>query len=605
MRNDLQHTWSEGYTSSPSLHTEKQEDAWYPPPLACRPRRSPLSRGHNLVQRAMRAVFLMLVIVASVVPLHLYGGTTGKIAGVVKEATTGEPLAGCNIVIEGTTQGAATDVDGNYFILNVPPGRYVLRATIVGYSPYKVTNIQVVVDLTTKVDFLMKQTTQEMAEVVVSAERPLFEHDVTSKRSTVTSEEILNMPVTSVQDVLMTKAGFTMDANGNIHVRGGRAGEIGYMIDGMYIMDPLSGGYDVTMNKDAIEEMIVLTGTFNAEYGDAMSSIVNIVTKEGGESFHGKVEYVSPMLNESKYRRQNAFAGVQDSYTYTEKSVTDGMEFALFPLEIPMEGTLNVSLSGPLPGVSDLTFFASGRYKNENSYLPHGYDMERDAFGKLAYRFSPAFKVAVSGQTTTHQYQLYDHAWKYLSNNQSHTENTTDRLSLTVTHAPSSKLFYTAQLSWFDNTVKIQVGDKVPQEYVRGQTGETVYFYVKGDDALYADNRTTTTTGKFDITFQADNVNQLKAGLEFRSHHISAYEESEPWPSGAQYKDSYRRTPIEGAAYLQDKIEYDFLIVNLGLRFDYADPELRCGPTSGASVHTTPTTSGYPLQKRKSLRRCS
>src|SRR3989304_9935346 len=108
------------------------------------------------------------------------------------------------------------------------------------------------------------------------AERPLIEKDVTSKLSTVTSEEILNMPVTSVQDVLMTKAGFTSDAEGNIHVRGGRTGEIAYMVDGMYVEDPLYGGFNSMMNKDAIEEMIILSGTFNAEYGDAMSSIVNI-----------------------------------------------------------------------------------------------------------------------------------------------------------------------------------------------------------------------------------------------------------------------------------------------------------------------------------------
>jgi hypothetical protein len=104
------------------------------------------------------------------------------------------------------------------------------------------------------------------------------------------------------------------------------------MIDGMYITDPLYGGYNATMNKDAIEEMIILSGTFNAEYGDAMSSIVNIVTKEGGETFHGKVEYASARLNKSKYRRPNAFAGIQDSYSYIEKSVTDAMTFRPFQL---------------------------------------------------------------------------------------------------------------------------------------------------------------------------------------------------------------------------------------------------------------------------------
>ncbi len=526
----------------------------------------------------MKTFLCSFLVLVSIIPVRLYGGTTGKIAGVVKDASTGEPLSGANVVIEGTSSGAAADPDGQYFIINVRPGRYVLRATMVGYATYKVTNVQVVVDLTTYADFPMQQTTQEMGEVVVTAERPLLEKDLTSKRSTVTAEEIVNMPVTSVQDVLMTKAGFTTDADGNVHARGGRTGEIRYMIDGMYIQDPLYGGYNAMMNKEAIEEMVVLSGTFNAEYGDAMSSIVNIVTREGGDAFHGKVEFATTMLNQSPYRKGNAFAGVQDSYDYVEKSVTDRMKFKPFQLEIPIKGSLNVSLNGPLPGFSDLTFFASGRYKNEDSYLPHGYDLERDGFGKLMYRFSPTLRLALTGQATEHEYQLYSHAWKYLSDHQSHTVRTTNRLGMTLTHAINSSLFYTAQASLFENRINVRVGDKLPQEYVRGQTGETIYFYVSGDDAPYSDNRTTTYSGKFDATFQADNYHQFKVGFELKSHRINVYEESEPWPSGAQYKDTYLRTPIEGAAYLQDKIEYDYLIINLGLRFDYANPKASMWP---------------------------
>ena len=521
----------------------------------------------------MKTFLCPLLILLSIIPLRLYGGTTGKIAGIVKDASTGEPLVGCNVRIEGSSLGAASDVNGQYFIINVRPGRYVLRATMVGYASYKMTNIQVGVDLTTNADFLMKQTAQEMEEVVVSAERPLLEKDVTSKQSTITAEEIVNMPVTTVQDVLVTKAGFTTDADGNIHVRGGRTGEVKYLIDGMYVADPLSGGYNATMNKDAIEEMIVLSGTFNAEYGDAMSSIVNIVTKEGGDAFHGKVEYTTPMLNTSPWRQQNPFPGVQDAYEYVEKSVTDPMELKPFQLEVPFKGSLNASLNGPLPIFSDVTFFVSGRFKNEDSYLPHGYNLERDGFGKLIYRFSPTLKLSLSAQVTKYEYQIYSHPWKYLSGNQAHTVNATDRLGMIVTHTISSSLFYTAQLSYFENWVKVRVGNKLPQDYVRGQTGETVYFYVSGDDAPYSDNRTSTLSGKLDATFQAGNYNQFKSGFEVKSHTISVYEENQPWPSGAQYKDTYLRTPVEGAAYIQDKIEYDYLIINLGLRFDYADPK--------------------------------
>jgi len=260
-----------------------------------------------------------LVVILSIVPSFIFAGTTGKIAGFVKDAATGEPLPGCNVLIEGTSLGASCNINGEYFIINVQPGKYTVRATMIGYKIYKVTNIQVIVDLTTEINFLMEPTTLEMDEIVVVAQRPLIQKDITSKISIVGADEIINMPVSNFQDVLTTKAGFTTDADGNIHVRGGRTGEIAYMVDGMYVDDPLYGGFNSMMNKDAIEEMIILSGTFNAEYGDAMSSIVNIVTKEGGESFHGKIEYTSSMLNKSPYRGKNPFPDVQDSYEYVEK----------------------------------------------------------------------------------------------------------------------------------------------------------------------------------------------------------------------------------------------------------------------------------------------
>jgi outer membrane receptor for ferrienterochelin and colicin len=526
----------------------------------------------------MKKILIIFFLLLPALPIMVLAGTTGKISGVVKDASTGEPLIGVNVIIEGTTMGAATDDKGEYFIINIPPGTYNVRATILGYKTTRVTGIKVMVDLTTKLNFSLEQTTLEMNEMVIQAERPLIEKDVTSKLSNISSDEIVNMPVTNVQDVLMTKAGFTTDADGNIHVRGGRAGEIAYMVDGMYVEDPLYGGYNATVNKDAIEEMMVVSGTFNAEYGDAMSSIVNIVTKDGGDSFHGKIEYTSAMLESSQWRVKNAFAGVTDTYNYTAKSIVNGMGFRPFSLDIPITGALSLALNGPVPMIPNLTFSMTGRYKNEDSYLPHGYSLEREGFAKLTYKFSSLLKLSLSDQISRNQYQGYNHAWKYLPDHQTHTVRDANRTGLTLSHTINSRLFYTAQLSVFDNKLKVQVGDKVPSQYVRGQTGESVYFYVSGDDANYSDDRTTSYSGKLDMTWQANNAHQLKGGFEAKSHRIEVYEESEPWPSGANYKDQYLRTPLEGAVYVQDKIEYDYLIINMGFRFDYADPHASMWP---------------------------
>jgi outer membrane receptor for ferrienterochelin and colicin len=177
-------------------------------------------------------------------------------------------------------------------------------------------------------------------EVIVIAERPLVQKDETSKIAIVSSDDIMNMPVNSIDQILSTKAGFTVDAAGDLHVRGGRTDEISFMVDGVKMEDPLYRDYNDNFNKDAINEMVVISGTFNAEYGDAMSGIVNITTRDGGTDFHGRVEYTTPMLNESKYRTQDAFsdAGVYDELDYTETSVMDN-ENATIP------GQLRASIS--------------------------------------------------------------------------------------------------------------------------------------------------------------------------------------------------------------------------------------------------------------------
>lgn len=520
----------------------------------------------NITRRSI-ALLLIFLIQLSLT----FAGTTGKISGLVKNNSTGEVLPGSTIIIEGTNLGAVANVEGQYFIINIRPGTYTLRASMLGFETIKITGVVVSTDLTAQINFQLEPTTVEMEEKVVVAERPLFQKDNTAKLSVITSEEFINLPVNTIQDVLSTKAGFTKDADGEIHARGGRSGEIAYLIDGQYVKDPFNGGFNNTINKDAVQELSVVSGSFNAEYGEAMSSVVNVVTKEGGETFHGRFEYTSPMINASKYRKSNPFSGVQDLYSYSAKSVIDDISFDPLKLEIPVAGMINASLNGPIPYIDDVTFFVSGKSKNEDSYLPHGYNLERDIFSKLTYRYSPVLKISLSAQSSTNEFQNYSHAWKYLSDHQSHLEKITDRYVATLVHTVDKDLFFTVQFSRFNNSFISQVGEKLPSEYVRAQTGASVYFYVKGDDDPYIDNSTATTSGKIDVTYQLDNYHQFKTGLEIKNHDIHAYEET--WKNDLKIIDEYSRSPNEGSLYVQDKIEYDYLITNIGLRFDYVDPK--------------------------------
>ncbi len=520
----------------------------------------------NIFGNIVRAFIVLIFLLQTAI----FAGTTGKLSGIVRDATTGDPIPGCNILIVGSNIGAATDINGEYFILNITPGTYSVRATMMGYKNYVVDQVVVISDLTTKIDFTMEETSLEMDEdVVVVAERPLVRKDETSKQAVVSSDDIMNMPVNSIEQILTTKAGFTLDANGDIHVRGGRTDEISYMVDGVKMEDPLYRDTNTDFNKDAINEMVVISGTFNAEYGDAMSGIVNITTQDGGKQFHGRVEYTTPTLEESPYRSTNAFPGVEDELEYQETSVMDNAI-------VPIPGQLRASLSGPI--LSKLSFFLSGYSVNRDSYLPHGYNTAVDGFGKLTFFATPTLKFALSGQLTNSDRQGYSHPWKYRSDHQTHTKTEMNRQIFMITHTVNKNLFYTANISRFDNSTLVQVGDKLPSEYKAGKTGESVYFYVDGDDSQYSDNRTVTYRGKVDATWQANNYHQFKGGFELIQHEINVHEENAPWPSGANFQDIYIKKPFEFSTYIQDKIEYDYLIVNAGIRLDYMDPEATMWP---------------------------
>jgi outer membrane receptor for ferrienterochelin and colicin len=282
--------------------------------------------------------------------VHLiWASTTGKISGMVKDADTGDPLPGVNIMIEGTMMGASSGIDGSYFIINIPPGTYNVKATMMGYKSVIQKEVLVRVGLTTQLNFDLTTTVLELGETVeVIAERPIVQRDLTSGRSIVTAQEIKEMPVESFRGVLSTKAGVTIGSNGAMHIRGGRSNEISYMIDGIAISNPFWGGLAVEIENTAIQELQVVSGTFNAEYGQAMSGIVNIVTKEGGSDYHGNLSmYLGDRLSSNK----NIFLNIDD----------------INPLN---QYNFDGSLHGPVPFAGKkLSFFASGRYYNEDGYL--------------------------------------------------------------------------------------------------------------------------------------------------------------------------------------------------------------------------------------------
>ena len=275
----------------------------------------------------------------------LFAGTTGKISGRVTDKETGEPLIGANVMVDGTPLGAATDTDGNYFILQVSPGTYTVRFTMIGYKTLVMNDVRIRVDLTTTLNGKLDESTVGLDEVVVQAERPMIQTDVTYSQANISSEEVELLPVEEFEDVLALQAG-VVTTGGEIHVRGGRGGEISYMVDGITVTDPYNSGIAVEIENNAIQELQFISGTFNAEYGQAMSGIVNIITKDGDYSkYSGSISG-----NLGDYLADDPlFPKVNDLNT---NNITD----------------LKANIEGPiLPG--KISFFVSGRQKRNDGYL--------------------------------------------------------------------------------------------------------------------------------------------------------------------------------------------------------------------------------------------
>ncbi|HFE63858.1 MAG TPA: TonB-dependent receptor, partial [Caldithrix sp.] len=276
----------------------------------------------------MRHNFIVWVAISSLlIATSLSAGTTGKIAGSVRDANTGEPLIGANVILKGTYLGASTDVDGYFFIINVPVGEYTLEISMIGYQTVIYPKVRVMLDQTTKLDFKLKEQAIKGEAVVVIAEQEVkVEKDVTTKKVIIDRKEINSLPVRDFSDLVEAQAGiiriegslkgipgFEDRGIEEIHVRGGRTAEVAYLVDGMYTENPIYGGRykGIQLNKYAQEQVDIKTGVFNAEYGDAMSSIINIVSRTASDHYEGNLNVESSAFGfePDRLRNYSRFSG--------------------------------------------------------------------------------------------------------------------------------------------------------------------------------------------------------------------------------------------------------------------------------------------------------
>src|SRR5262245_52451700 len=213
-----------------------------------------------------------------------HAGTTGKLSGVVRDAKK-QPLAGANVALPDARLGAITEADGSYVIYNVPAGTHSLRVGLIGYATTTLTDVAIPADRTTTLDVTLQETAVQLQEVVVQAQRPVVELGLTSNVSTVTRKEITTLPVQQLEDIVNLQAG-VVDG----HIRGGRKDEVQYQVDGVTINNPYDNTSSLKLDRSLLEEVQVISGTFDAEYGQAMSGVVNAVLRRGSDHFQWDAE---------------------------------------------------------------------------------------------------------------------------------------------------------------------------------------------------------------------------------------------------------------------------------------------------------------------------
>lgn len=227
-------------------------------------------------------IYLFLVFLLSEV---VFGGTTGKIQGIITDTNSKEPLPGVNVVIEGTILGAATNESGFYFIINIPPGTYSIKASMVGYSTENKSDVRIYVDRTTTADFNLKVSAVVGEEVTVTAKREPVPLDVSATEAYMTGEDIVESPVGRFDELMGLQAGVEFSHNqttgGGFEVRGGDIYETDVQVDGMSIMNQMSQRPQTAISRNLIQDVQILTGGFNAEYGNVRSGLINIITKDG------------------------------------------------------------------------------------------------------------------------------------------------------------------------------------------------------------------------------------------------------------------------------------------------------------------------------------
>jgi outer membrane receptor protein involved in Fe transport len=575
----------------------------------------------------------------------LFAGETGKISGKVVDVLTNQPAPGANIVIVSKVVddqdekllrpiGAAADVNGNYFILNVAPGEYTVKCSYVGYADEVITHVKVMIDKTTQLNFALKTKEHMTGEVVVTAYNDRkVEIDLTATKQTYEIDKVRELAgIEDVSDILTLQPDIIDD-----HFRGGRVGQSAYLIGGASIVNPLSNQRAFSPIVTGLKTVEVLTSGFSAEYGNAQSGVINMIPKEGGQKWKTSIDAsgVLPYYKtwgdgrsgSSPYAVANMpyYTLLQDinewvngSYKNGTPNWNSGNKFTsyYFPaqgsaadsanriLELArisqlgwqqsvrdvglqyantVDSRVDLSFSGPIS--ETMNIFVAGRQRVSYEIVPTVYpDMYRQVMSNLTYQPSAENKFVFRFiWDNSYENSYSTSSWLRWLFNREFTMNkvtqNTYQTGFDWTNVLSAADVFNLKVNYLNVYSKTKVELLNDDQYASVyNTSSNWYSYYGPSDhevGYIANTRGYDKVQTFDmhasINSQLNRTNLIKAGIQFTYNNLATNRDNNISNSASYRKISFNVYPYEGAFYAQDKLEYEGFIANVGLRLDYYD----------------------------------
>ena len=544
----------------------------------------------------------------------------GRITGIVRDVGSGHALPFASIAVVEAKKGALSDSKGEFLVTGVPPGTYTVKCQFLGYTDDTKT-VTVPAGGAARVEFALKEiVVRQEKEVVVTGERPLVEVNVGTSVRSITSKDIANLPVQTLGDVLEKQAGVSRE-NDQLHIRGGRSDETVFIVDGVVNRNLISGQSTAgNINARSVAEVNVITGGFDAKYGQALSGVVDVKLKEGSDRYHGG------------FSSQGGRFGTW--YLSGQTSGPDWLTGGLRRLGLHVPGTASflVDVSADfsdtyLPSMKDLSYAAHLRSGYTDSFLGHRFQWgdfwtpsEENTWRglyKMTWKPTTSNKLDFSAQKRIafdqgftrrpfSDFTGFDIGFPFewtrrLDHYPTVTEDNNTQ-SIAWTRILDKTSFTNVQLSHYFNGYNASVNGESWKRYQRPQDTslpdslDTFFFIDTGDYFRWADTYSDVFSINGAYTTRKYKGHALEAGLRHDVQNVQYVTIEFPWDfdpdSLGSSHDLWHVYPHQGDLYLQDQIEYEGFAANAGLRYDYWFPgeQLEKAVADTANHNITQTT---------------